>query len=67
MISHNVKLEGIEFEVFGIWEESDETTGYSGGWSTFKVLINNDTVCGMWMLNDWALNKLSEIVVEENY
>jgi len=65
MKSHNVKLEGIEFEVFGEYEQPEEN--YSGGWSTFKVLVNNDTVCGIWMLNDWTLNKLNEIVVEENY
>jgi len=67
MTSHNVKLEGIEFEVFGIWEEGCPDTGYLGGWSTFKVLVNNSEVCGMWMLNSWTLNKLNEIVVEENY
>jgi len=65
MKSHNVKLEGIEFEVFGEYEQPEESS--KGGWSTFKVLINNSEVCGMWMLNDWTLNKLNEIVVEENY
>jgi len=65
MESHNVKLEGIEFEVFGEYEQPEEN--YKGGWSTYKVLINNDAVCGMWILNEWTLNKLSEIVVEENY
>lgn len=65
MKSHNIKLEGIGFEVFGEYEQPEE--GYLGGWSTLKVLINGSEVCGMWMLNEWTLNKINEIVVEENY
>lgn len=65
MTSHNVKYEGLEFDVFGEYEQPEEETGFEGGWSTLSIKIN-DVEC-YWMLNPFVIERLGIIIVEENY
>jgi len=62
METHFIQYEGIEFEVVGEYSESDETTGYFGGWSTFLIKVNGTDVS--WLLKDWVVEKISELVNE---
>lgn len=65
MTSHRIKYEGLEFEVFGEWEEPEEETGYNGGWSTEKIMLGEVDV--YWMLTPYVLNMIANCVVIENY
>ena len=62
---HNIKYEGLELEVSGEWEEPDTTTGYKGGWSYWGIMTEGKEIA--WMLRDDVIEKINEIVVEENY
>lgn len=62
---HNINYEGIDFEVSGTYEETEEETGYKGGWSYSIISINGTDVS--WMLNDQTIERINELVVEQNY
>jgi hypothetical protein len=63
--THNINYEGIDFEIKGDYEIADETTGYKGGWSTELILINDVDI--YWMLKPYAIQRINEIVIEQNY
>jgi hypothetical protein len=63
--THNINYEGINFEIKGDYEQADNTTGYKGGWSTELILIND--VDMYWMLTPNAIERINEIVIEQNY
>ena len=63
--THSINYEGIDFEIKGDYEAADETTGYRGGWSTDLIMINGNDM--YWMLNESAIEKINEIVIEQNY
>jgi hypothetical protein len=65
MASHRIKYEGLELEVFGEWEDSEDETGYSGGWSTSKIMLNDVEVS--WMFTEYVLSMIANCVVTENY
>jgi len=64
-VTHNIDYEGIDFEITGNYEEPEEETGYKGGFSYSQIFINSVDVT--WMLNDSTIDRLVELVVEENY
>lgn len=63
--THNINYEGLELEVKGEFEESETETGYKGGWSYLSIL--KDDVDISWMLKDDVIERINEIVIEENY
>ncbi len=63
MTSHTIQYEGIEFTVYGEYEQPEEN--YKGGWSTSLIKVNDVDL--IWMLKDDVIDRISEIVVEENY
>jgi hypothetical protein len=63
--THNIKIDNVNFEVFGDYEKADTTTGYKGGFSIMDVKINDDSVYQF--LSENALEKLQIAVLEENY
>ena len=65
MTSHIINYEGLEFEVFGEWEEPEEETGFKGGWSTEKIMWGELEVS--WMFTPYVLNMVANYVVIENY
>jgi hypothetical protein len=65
MTSHRIKYEGLEFEVFGDWEDFEEETGYKGGWSTTMIKVNDIDI--YFMLKENIIDILATILVEENY
>lgn len=65
MASHRIKYEGLELEVFGEWESPEEETGFKGGWSTSKIMLEEVEVS--WMFTESVLEQISHCVVTENY
>jgi hypothetical protein len=63
--THNINYEGLEFEVIGDYEAPEEETGYKGGFSYSTIQVNDVDVS--WMLNDQTIERINEIVIEENY
>lgn len=63
--THNIKYEGIGFEVFGEYSSPEEETGYKGGWSSELIKINDVDV--YWMLKPDIVAIIDRIVLEENY
>lgn len=63
--THTVKYEGLEFEVKGEYDSEEKETGYKGGFSYLTINVNDIEVS--WMLNDQTIDRINEIVVEENY
>ena len=63
--SHTIKIEGLELEVFGEWEEPDEDVGYGGGWGTSKIMLGEVEVS--WMFTPFFLNIIDVCVVKDNY
>lgn len=62
---HNVNYEGIDFEVIGNYEEPEIEIGYKGGFSYSTIYI--DSIDVSWMLNDHTIDRIIEIINEENY
>lgn len=58
MESFTVNYEGIEFEVVGIIDTADETTGYKEGFSWHEIYINGNSVS--WMLKEDIINTIVE-------
>ena len=65
MKTHTIKYEGLELEVHGEWEEPEKETGYKGGWSTSKIILNDVEVS--WMFTEYVLDMIANCVVIENY
>lgn len=63
--THTINYEGIDFQVFGEYDEPEEETGYKGGFSYFTISIKDVEVT--WMLNNQTIERIVEIVVEQNY
>ena len=63
--THNITYDGVDYEIQGNYEESEEETGYKGGFSYSQIFINGMDVT--WHLNDNTIDKLVELVIEENY
>jgi len=65
MESHRITYEGIDFEVFGNYENSDPETNYKGGWATELIKVNDVDI--YWMLLPKVIERITEIVTIENY
>lgn len=65
MATHTVKYEGVEFEVIGDYEKPEEEADFKGGWSTILIKVNDVDI--YWMLKDSVIERINEIVAEENY
>lgn len=65
MKSHTVQYEGLEFEVFGEWEDSEEEVGFVGVWTTYLIKIDDVDIYNM--LKEDIVNKITSILVEKNY
>ena len=65
MTTHNIKYEGLDFEISGDYEKPEEETGYKGSFSWMSISINDAEISSY--LKDWFIEKLIELVVEENY
>ena len=65
MRTHNINYDGVDYEVTGEWDEPEEETGYKGGFSWMQIKINDMDVSQH--LNDNTIERLCELVVEENY
>jgi len=57
---HTITYEGVEFEIQGTYDEPEEETGYKGGFSWMKILINDQDVS--WMLKENIINHLIDII-----
>jgi len=66
MATHNIKLENVDFEVIGVYDKSDPTTGTPHGFSIMDVK-NQQDISIYWALNDWCLEQLKLAVLEDNY
>ena len=65
METHNIKYQGVDYEVKGNYDEPENETGYKGGFSWMKILINDQDVSDH--LKNSTIEKLVELVIEENY
>lgn len=65
MRTHNINYDGVDYEVTGEWDSEDETTGYKGGFSWMQIHINGMDVSQH--ILDCIIERLCELVVEENY
>lgn len=65
MVKHNINYEGLELEVKGVIDKSDETTGYKCGFSWMTIEANGKDIS--WMLRPGIIDHIVEIVVNENY
>lgn len=65
MTTHNINYDGVDYEVTGEWDSEDKTTGYKGGFSWMQIHINGMDVSQH--LNDATIERLQDLVVEENY
>jgi len=63
METFNIYYEGINYEVTGEYEESDDEVGYKGGWVTIDVCIDGNTIFNH--LKEWVIEKLGELVLEK--
>ena len=63
--THNIKYEGLELSISGEFEQDEPEVGYKGGWSYWSIETNGVDIS--WMLKEDVINKINEIVVEENY
>ena len=63
--THNIKYEGLELEIKGEFEQDEPEVGYKGGWSCWSIEANGVDL--YWMLNDLTINRINEIIIEENY
>jgi hypothetical protein len=63
--THEVKYEGLEITVTGTVDDSDETTGYKGGFSYIGIYVNEQDIS--WMLRHEIIEQITDLVVEENY
>lgn len=57
-----ITYEGLEMTVFGNWEESEEETGYKGGWNTSLIKVNDVDI--IWMLKPQIVDRISEIITK---
>jgi len=65
MAVHNIKLESVNFEVIGVYDKADPTTGTSHGFSIMDVKVNDVSI--YFALNGWCLEQLKLAVLEGNY
>lgn len=65
MRTHNINYDGVDYEVTGEWDGPENETGYKGGFSWMKICINGMDVSQH--LNDATIERLQDLVVEENY
>lgn len=65
LISHRIKYEGLDIEVFGSYEKSEESTGYKGGWATELIKVNDVDI--YWMLKTEVVEQINLVVVTDNY
>lgn len=65
MKSHIVEYEGLELEVFGEWEDSEEEVGFVGGWTTYLIKINEVDIYNM--LKEDIVDRITTILIEKNY
>ena len=65
MRTHNINYDGVDYEVTGEWGSDDKTTGYKGGFSWMQININGMDVSQH--ILDCIIERLCELVVEENY
>jgi len=65
MESHRITYEGVDFEVFGNYDKPETDTNYAGGWSTELIKVNDVDI--YWMLKSNVIERITEIVTEENY
>lgn len=63
--THNITYDGVDYEIQGNYEEPEEETGFKGGFSWSLITIEGMDVS--WHLNDNTIDKLVELVIEENY
>lgn len=62
-ITHNITYEGLELEIVGSYEAPED--GYKGGWSTELIKVNDVDI--YWMLSQHTIERINELVIEENY
>ena len=65
MKTHIIHYDGVDYQVIGEWDKPEEETGYRGGFSWMQIKINDMDVSSH--LKEWVINKLVEMVVEQNY
>ena len=65
MKTHNINYEGLDLEVKGVIDKSDETTGYKSGFSWMTIEHNGTDIS--WILRPNIVEHIVELVVNENY
>ena len=63
--THNINFEGLDLVVTGEYDKPDGTTGYKGGFSWDSIYIND--VEWSWFISKDAINRIVDLVIEENY
>ena len=63
--THNINFEGLDLVVTGDYDKPDGTTGYKGGFSYHGIYIND--VEWSWFISKEAIERIVDLVIEENY
>ncbi len=63
--THNINFEGLDLVVKGEYNKPDDTTGYKGGFAWHSIFIND--VEWSWFISKDAIERIVELVIEENY
>jgi len=63
MESHSTIFEGVLIEVFGTYENQDETTGYRGGWLGERIEVNGTNITPL--LSESTREQIDEQIAQE--
>ena len=63
--THNINFEGLDLVVTGEYDKPDGTTGYKGGFSWDSIYIND--VEWSWFISKEAIDRIVDLVIQENY
>ena len=62
---HNINFGGFRFSSQRKYDNPDHTTGYKGGFSYHGIFIND--VEWSWFISKDAIERIVELVIDENY
>lgn len=63
MESHSTIFEGVLIEVFGTYDQPDDTTGYRGGWLGERIEVNGINITPL--LSESTRDQIDEQIAQE--
>lgn len=63
MQSHSTYFNGVLIEVFGTYDEAEETTGYKGGWLGERIEVNGIDITNL--ISESIKEQIDEQIAQE--